>query len=138
MDRYLVVANRTLGGEHLLDEVRHRLAAGPCRFHIVVPVTHEHEHGVWNEGHSRAVAKQRLDAGLLRFWDAGAPTTGEIGDPSPVLAVRDVLLAHEFDGIILSTLRPGLSRWLRLDAAHRIERFGLPVTHIVADVARVG
>ncbi|HEX6311733.1 MAG TPA: hypothetical protein VF152_08905 [Acidimicrobiia bacterium] len=138
MERYLVVANRTLGGRHLLDEVQARIAAGPCRFHVVVPVTHVSEHGGWNEGHSRHEAQKRLDAALIRLREIGAEVTGELGDSSPVLAIGDVLRAHEFDGIILSTLRPGASRWLKLDLPHRVERdFGLPVKHVVADAERV-
>jgi hypothetical protein len=138
MEQYLVVANRTLGGEHLLDEVRRRLDAGGCRFHVVVPVTPVHEHGGWNEGHSRAEAQQRLDVALDRFRALGAEVSGELGDPSPVLAISDALRKQPFDGIILSTLQPGLSRWLKLDLPHRVERdFGLPVQHIVADTETV-
>jgi hypothetical protein len=138
MERYLVVANRTLGGEHLLREVRHRLETGPCRFHVVVPVTPVAEHGAWNEGHSRVEAQKRLDAALTRFAELGAEVTGELGDQSPMLAIGDALRKQEFDGIILSTLRPGASRWLRLDLPHRVERdFGLPVTHVIAAAERV-
>jgi hypothetical protein len=138
MERYLVVANRTLGGEHLVDELQSRLRAGPCRFHVVVPVTPVVEHGSWNEGHSRAEAQKRLDVALVRFRELGAEVTGELGDPSPVLAIRDAVRVQQFDEIILSTLPPGVSRWLKLDLPHRVERdFGLPVTHVVADAERV-
>jgi len=138
MERYLVVANRTLGGEHLVAEVRHRLEAGDCRFHVVVPMTPVAEHGSWNEGHSRVEAQKRLDVALTRFRALGAAVTGELGDPSPVAAIGDALRGQEFDGIILSTLRPGASRWLKLDLPHRVERdFSLPVTHVVADSERV-
>ena len=40
MRRYLVVANRTLGGGHLLAKVRECLAAGPSEFHVLVPASH--------------------------------------------------------------------------------------------------
>jgi hypothetical protein len=137
MEQYLVVANRTLGGEHLLDEVRRRLEAGARRFHVVVPMTPVAEHGAWNEGHSRVEAQKRLDTELERFRALGADVTGELGDQSPVLAIGDALRRQPFDGIILSTLRPGVSRWLKLDLPHRVERdFGLPVTHVVADAER--
>jgi hypothetical protein len=138
VDRYLVVANRTLGGDHLLDEVRRRLGAGPCRFHVVVPVTPVSEHGSWNEGHSRTEAQRRLDAALDRFRELGVEATGQLGDPSPVLAIGDALRAQAFDAIILSTLPSGASRWLKLDLPHRVERdFSLPVTHVVAEAERV-
>ena len=138
MERYLVVANRTLGGEHLVHELQRRLREGPCRFHVVVPATPVVEHGSWNEGHSRAEAQKRLDVALVRFGELGVEVTGELGDPSPVGAIRDAMRVQQFDEIILSTLRPGVSRWLKLDLPHRVERdFGLPVTHVVADAERV-
>ena len=40
MANYLVVANETLGGEHLKAEVRRRIAAGPSSFYVIVPNTH--------------------------------------------------------------------------------------------------
>lgn len=60
---------------------------------------------------------------------------GEVGDPRPLQAIDDVLLRGErFDGIVLSTLPPGISRWLRLDLPHRVEaQLGLPVTHLVGE-----
>jgi hypothetical protein len=39
MRSYLVVANQTLGGAHLLSAVRERMRAGDCRFHVIVPAT---------------------------------------------------------------------------------------------------
>lgn len=139
MRRYLVVANRTLGGEHLLDEVRARVAEGPCALHVLVPVTPVKGHALtWNEGHSRTEAQKHLDAELDRLRKLGAGVTGELGDPNPVTAIADTLRKHDFDGIILSTLPPGASRWLKLDLPHRVERdFGLPVTHVVAAPERV-
>jgi hypothetical protein len=37
--RYLVVANQTLGGDQLLEQLRERMEAGPCHFHVLVPAT---------------------------------------------------------------------------------------------------
>ena len=134
MRRYLVVANQTLGGEHLAEKVRECIAAGPCQFHVLVPATRPHEHLVSTEGEARGIARQRLDAALERFGSLGATVDGELGDASPMLAMRDVLRAQRFDEIILSTLPPGPSRWLKQDLPHRVERtFRLPITHVVAE-----
>jgi hypothetical protein len=132
--RYLVVANQTLAGRHLADTVRERLGAGPCMFHVVVPATAPADHALWTEGEAVGLAGERLELALKRFRDLGAEADGEVGDPSPVEAIRDALADREFDEIILSTLPPGLSRWLRQDLPHRVEKaFDLPVTHLVGE-----
>ena len=131
MRRYLVVANRTLGGQHLLDAVRERMQDDECTFHIVVPASHPSS--AWSEGQVIAMAKERLDDALARFGEIGATATGEVGDASPVRAIGDVLLREPVDEIILSTLPPGPSRWLRQDVVHRVQRnYDVPVVHIVA------
>jgi GABA permease len=131
--RYLLVANQTLGGEHLVRHVRRLLAQGPCSFHVLVPATPPRDMAMWTEGEAHAVAGERLRAALERLRALGAEADGEVGDARPIEAINDVLLRGEaFDGIILSTLPPGLSRWLRLDLPHRVEaQFGLPVAHLV-------
>lgn len=137
MRRYLVVANQTLLGDHLFAEIRGRLAAGPCQFHVVVPATHARDHAVWTEGHDRVIAQGRLTEALERFRAEGAVVEGEVGDPSPIEAIGDVLRrSPPFDEVILSTLPPGLSRWINQDLPHRIERsFHLPLALVVAEHA---
>jgi len=133
--RYLIVANQTLGGLHLRARVSECIATGPCRFHIVVPATPSSEHLTWTHGAARAIAGHRLDKAVAEMRAMGAEVTGEVGDGSPMLAVRDVLRRHQFDAVLLSTHAPGASRWLRQDLPARMRRaFGLPVVHTVADV----
>jgi hypothetical protein len=154
MQTYLVVAHRTLVGDHLLDHVRSiSEAAGPgqgpsgtpgsteggadVRFYLVVPVTHPRDHA-WTEGEVKAAARARLDEGLAAFRNVGVEATGEVGDANPVYAVSTALRNRPFgdddwDGIIVSTLPPGVSHWLGLDVVSRIKReFDIPVTHLVA------
>jgi cell pole-organizing protein PopZ len=132
--RYLVVANQTLGGQHLAEKVRACLASGPARFHILVPATVPQDHAVWTEGEARALAQRRLEAAVDRFRSLGAEVEGEVGDERPLEAIADAVRDRTFDEIILSTLPPGLSRWLGQDLPHRVERqFDLPVTHVVGE-----
>jgi len=134
MRNYLVVANLTLGGEHLLEQVRACIAAGPSRFHLMVPATPAQEGLTWSEDDARAAAQDRLDEALRRFGELGADVDGEIGSHRPLEAIAAALAKGRFDEIILSTLPAGASRWLRMDLPHRVERsFGLPVTHVVAE-----
>ncbi len=139
MRRYLVVANQTLGGEHLVQKVRECVSTGQCLFHVVVPATPSTEHMVWTEGEAQSIARQRLERAVGQFRELGAEADGEVGDANPLLAIEDVLRNQSFDEIILSTLPAGPSRWLKLDLPARVgSHSGLPVTHIVgeADPAR--
>src|SRR5205814_6494009 len=116
-----------------LDTVPECLAAGPCQFRVVVPATHAGNDFTWTEGHDRAAADKRLAEELARFRSLGAEADGEVGDANPLEAIGDVLRRESFDEIILSTLPPGVSKWLGQDLPHRVEKsFRLPVTHIVA------
>jgi hypothetical protein len=135
MKRYLVVANQTLGGEHLAEAVRERVAFGDCAFHVVVPATHPPDHATYTEGADVAHAGEVLDKGLARLAELGAKATGEVGDADPLLAVTDALReAEAFDEILLSTLPAGASRWLKLDLPHRLQKaVDIPVVHLEAE-----
>lgn len=138
MRRYLVVANRTVGGMHLVYKVRECVTSGPCGFHIVVPASHPVGDLTWTEGQDRAAAEARLVEAMARFRESGAVVTGEVGDTNPMEAISDVLRREPFDEIIVSTLPPGFSRWLRQDLPTRVRKqFGLPVHHVVGVDDRV-
>jgi hypothetical protein len=132
MHRYLVVANQTLGGETLLQQIREAMSWGSCEFHLVVPATPGKDHLTYTEGEARALADHRLHDGLARFRAEGAAVTGAVGDASPMLAIADALREQTYDEVILSTFPPSISRWLKLDLPQRVKRrYGLPVTHVV-------
>jgi hypothetical protein len=59
--RILVVAHKTLGGQHLLEEVGRRIKGGDCRVHVLVPMTHPM--GAFTEASCRAAAEKVLAAG---------------------------------------------------------------------------
>lgn len=131
MRRYLVVANQTLGGGHLTSLLR-ELADTPSSFHVLVPATPPVDHP-WTEAEANAIARRRLDIALERFRKLGIEVSGEVGDGRPLEAIDDVLARESFDEIVLSTLPPKLSRWLKLDLLHRVEAaYGLPVRHVIA------
>ncbi len=133
MTRYLVVANQSLTSEHLLDFIADHTSAESCSFMLVVPATPPPDQAFWTEGAARALARGRLDAALDRMRSMGAHVTGSVGDQSPVQAVADALLRDEYDELVVSTLPPGISRWLLQDLPHRLSRStGLPVTHVAA------
>lgn len=150
MRRVLVVANRTVGGEELADAIRERMAAGPCEFHLLVPVPPTPPIGIaagfsameagvvpaLTGPNEREIAAERLRYGLGWLRGLGATADGEVGDTDAVRAVRAVLDARHVDEIIISTLPTTISRWLRQDLPHRVERkFALPVTVVTASRA---
>jgi GABA permease len=139
MRRYLVVAHKTLGGAHLKEKVQELLAEGPCRFFLLVPVTHPKDHA-WTDGQNETAAREKLAEGLAAFRAVGVTDVeGDIGDANPVYAVDAVVRDDpDFDELIVSTLPAGLSRWLKVDVPSRLaKQFKFPVTHIVAEDARV-
>ena len=139
MARYLIVANQTLCGDQLAEQVQKLMTEGPCSFHVVVPATYTKDHAIHIDGEAHAVAAKRLEAALERFSALGADVTGEVGDASPMLAVRDCFVAsNTYDAVIVSTLPAGASRWLKQDLPHRLERnYGLPVLQVTGELERV-
>jgi hypothetical protein len=142
MRRILVVAHKTLGGEHLREEVQRRIAEGDVSFHLLVPERHPNDHA-WTDGQVHRAAEAVLEEGLTSFraLDPTGKTsfTGEVGDVNPVHAVDQLLTRGErFDEIILSTLPPGPSRWLKQDVPHKMAReYTIPITHVVAERERI-
>jgi hypothetical protein len=132
--RYLVVANQTLGAEPLAVRLRELARRGRVSFFLVVPATPPRDH-VWTEGEARATARAGLDAAMARFVGLDAEFEGEVGDGNPMLAIEDAIRDHgPFDEIIISTFPRGISKWLKVDLPHRAEAaFGIRVTHVVGE-----
>jgi hypothetical protein len=133
--RYLVVANLTLGSEQLKLLIQRRLQRGPCSFHVVVPASPDPHTMTWAEGDVLRAARSRLDQALSMLRALHADVTGEVGDWTPLLAIEDAVRTETFDEIIVSTLPPGVSRWIGRDLPTRIAgRFGVPVTHVTSSI----
>jgi hypothetical protein len=138
--RILIVANRTAAAPALLDEVRRRAEAGPCRFSLLIP-----------DVRVRGAADWTLEIALpLMHRAAKKKVEGIIGGPEPLESVKQALAEGEYDEIIVSTLPRRVSRWLHRDLITQIKGLGLPVKVITPgkphrssedrmhDVARLG
>jgi hypothetical protein len=135
----LVVANRTAESPELLEALKQRAAQGDVVCSLLVPAT---PHGVaWAaDMHSGgSEAEQHMEAAVERMRSEGLQmAAGKVGDPDPVAAVQDEVNFTTYDEIVVSTLPGGISKWLKLDLPHRVERStGLPVTHITASEVKV-
>ncbi len=139
MANVLVVANRTAESSELLDALRERAARGDATFTLLVPAT---PHGVaWAaDMHSGgSEAEDHMHGAVQRMRDAGLNVKeGKVGDPDPIAAVQDEVNFTSYDEVVVSTLPGGISKWLKLDLPHRVERVtGLPTTHVLAQEAKV-
>lgn len=134
MRSYLVVGNQTLAGPELKAAIAERIARGdPTHFHVVVPATPIQDGFTWDEDKAYAAAQERLDATLTNLRSMGAEASGEVGHKDPVEAARDAMRRHSVDEVILSTLPPGISRWLGQDAPSRLKAsISVPVVVVTA------
>ncbi|MER3603416.1 MAG: hypothetical protein C4298_06420 [Thermus sp.] len=132
--RYLVVAHRTAKSPALAEKLKEILNQDPeARFVLLVPATPP-PGWVYDESEVRERAEKEAQEAKRALEAQGVPIEeAKPGDISPLLAIEEELLAHpQYQAIVLSTLPPGISRWLRLDVHTQAERFGLPVIHVIA------
>jgi hypothetical protein len=120
MSTALIVANQTLPSQALADAIAERIRSGVTVFHVVVPATPVASGFTWDEDESRREAGERLESFLVRLRALGVEATGEVGDRDPVSAVHDAIRGRDIGEIVLSTLPPGISRWLGLDIPSRL------------------
>jgi hypothetical protein len=136
--RILVVANETLSGAALREEISHRAGGDSAEFRVVTPALNT-KIKTWtsDEDDARAAAQDRLDGILDMLERQGFTATGDIGDSDPVQAMEDALRLFPADEVIISTHPLGRSHWLERDVVRRArERFTIPVTHVVVDLER--
>jgi hypothetical protein len=141
MTDILVLANETIGGKSLLDAVLRRRdeADGDVRFHVVVPQTRPRHGNVIYDEAVRDGAQVRVDLALAFMADEGIQGTGEVGDSDPYNAALDAIAERHIDELIVSTFPVAASGWMRRDLIDRLrEGTGLPVEHVVSDLAAEG
>lgn len=135
MPRYLIIAHQTATSPELEKAVIDLAEReSDAEFRLVVPATPVEHVLTWTEGESEAVAADQAELAREKLEAAGARIVGvAVGDASPIDAARDALLEQPFDAVIISTLPLNISRWLRMDVVHRLERdIELPVIHVEA------
>jgi hypothetical protein len=130
--RVLVVAHKTAATQPLLQAVRERAARGPSAFTLLVPNSAHGLHKVVDaEDQGAGEAQGVLEQALPKLGEAaGAPVDGIVGDSDPMAAVQDAINLRGFDEIIISTLSPRVSRWLKLDLPSKVSGLGLPVNTV--------
>ena len=132
----LLVANETLTGGSLIENLRERAEQGPIRVSVVAPVSPPRQGYVVYRDTRRAAAARRLDKTIAALSAAGIPAHGEVVDNDPPIAVRDALATQEIDEIVVSTHPESRSGWMRRNLLEDINRAAgdRPVEHVVTDV----
>jgi len=134
--RILVIANETVGGGALRNEIRSRSEGYNAEVLVVTPALNSPvRHWTSDEDRARAEAQQRLEASLERLGRAGIDARGEVGDGDPLQAIEDALRTFGADEVIISTHPEGRSHWLERGVVSGArERFAVPITHVVVDL----
>lgn len=135
--RLLVVANETVGGEALLEEIRGRCRNRDCEILVVTPALAGSRASHWASDIDEAIelARQRMELSLIAIDQLGLKARGEIGDSDPNVAIEDALRVFPADEIVISTHPPHRSRWLEHGVVERArDEIDLPITHLVVDL----
>jgi GABA permease len=135
--RILVIANETVAGTALRDEVVRRASGRDAEVLVVTPALNSRiRHWTSDEDAAREAAEARLQESVRALAAAGIETRGQVGDDDPLQAIEDALRSFPADEIVLSTHPPGRSNWLERGLVeHARARFEVPLTHVVVDLA---
>jgi hypothetical protein len=134
--RLLVVANETVAGPELLNELQDQARGRKTEVLVVTPALNTKlRHWVSDEDGARAAAAKRLEVSLEAMRAAGMSARGEVGDSDPLQAIGDALRTFAPDEIVISTHPAGRSNWLEHGVVEGARgRFDVPVVHVVVDL----
>jgi hypothetical protein len=139
--RVLVVANETVGGRALIQEIERRTRGRRAAVKVVAPALVEsrvrHALGDVDEARDKAQARLERSVAAIRRFDV--EVSGEVGDADPSLAIEDAMRTFPADEVIISTHPPERSTWLEKDIVERAQReLSVPITHVVVDLEAEG
>jgi hypothetical protein len=136
MARYLVVAHQTAASPDLLARLKEIAAQDEeAEFVLLVPVTPIKHLLTWVEGEEAAIAQARAASAAAVLRRSGLVVLDTtVGKDDPLRAIEDECRrSGPFAMAIISTLPPGISRWLRRDLPNRVRSsLGLQVEHVIA------
>jgi hypothetical protein len=138
--RILVIANETVGGRTLSEELIRRTGGRDVEILVVAPALNSPlRHWVSDEDNARAAARDRVDASVAKLAGTGLAVRGEIGDGEPLQAMEDALRTFGADEIVISTHPVGRSHWLEQGLVENArKRFSCPITHVIVDLEAEG
>ena len=138
MAKYLLVAYQTAESREFLEAAK-ELAAhdSRARFTLLVPATPVGDLLTWEEGETKELARARARSAAAWLQGNGINVIGvRVGDADPVSAIDDEFVdGRRYDTIVISTLPPGVSRWIKMDVVSRLrrQRPRMPLIHVVTE-----
>jgi GABA permease len=144
--RILVLANETVEGTELLNELRAIDRAGKAEYFVCVPANPIdtgqalHQGAVYMWDATVQAAQDRLDRTLTILRAEHLAASGELGDYRPLRALARAVETFHPDRLVICTHPVDRSAWLRYDVVDRAREAysSLPVTHIVVESAPLG
>ena len=135
-DKVLVVANETIAGANLHQQILDQLEPGG-EVMVIAPALSSRLKYIFSDvDEPREEAQGRLDESLELMKRSGIKNvSGAVGDANPTLAVHDALAVFRAGAIIVSTHPEGRSNWIEHNVVEKIrDHNDLPVTHVVVDM----
>jgi GABA permease len=139
-ERVLVLANETVNGDELLDELRAIDRAGHAEYFVCVPANpidtgqamHEGAAFVWQA--TTEAAQSRLDRTLEILRSENLHADGALGNYKPLRALADAVATFKPDRLVICTHPEERSAWLRYDVVDRArESYDIPITHVIVE-----
>lgn len=136
--RILVVANETVAGRGLADEIAGRASEGPHDVLVIAPaLTQRLRFLVSDIDAGLARGQERVDESVDVLRARGVSAHGEVADSDPLLAIEDAISTFAPWEIVISTHPPDRSNWLEKKVVARARnRFEVPIDHIVVDLEK--
>jgi GABA permease len=143
--RVLVLANETVEGDELIQELHRIDASGKAEYLICVPANPidtgqaMHAGAVYLWDKTTEAAQARLDRTLEVLRAANLEATGQLGDYRPLRALATAVQEFNPDRLVICTHPEDRSAWLRYDVVDRARETypNLAVTHVVVEHAEV-
>ena len=138
-NRVLVVANETVAGQELREEIMRRADQTP-EVRVVCPILPSRAHLITSDIDDELTeARVRLDQTLAWAGEHGIQATGGVSADTPLTAAADELRRFPADEVIVSTHPQARSRWLESGLVERLRgELDIPVHHVVVDLERAG
>ncbi|MET1007193.1 MAG: amino acid permease [Propionibacteriaceae bacterium] len=144
-ERVLVLANETVNGPELLDELRAIDRDRDAEYFVCVPANPidtgqaEHQGAVYMWEATVEAAQARLDRTLEILRAENLQADGELGNYKPLKALAEAVQRFNPDRLVICTLPEDRSAWLRYDVVDRAREANpsLPVTHVIVQSTAV-